>query len=172
MDLVRNKMKARKVELRNSKKKGKFCWRRIKESHWNWRRLKLSPLDWWRSYDKKRWKSRSFGLVSFRSEVLRFRWKKRIPRTFIHALEAFENISHSIVPQRYNFIMPVHYYCTNEFCLAIKWDHIVIIIIGSVSLFLGRHSLMAGLRILFHFFDVLSSCHLPVYFFRHLLKRT
>merc|ERR1712016_244503 len=31
--------------------------------------------------------------------------------------------------------MPVHYYCTNEFCLAIKWDHIVIIIIGSVSLF-------------------------------------
>jgi len=46
------------------------------------------------------------------------------------------------------------------------------IIIGSVSLFLGRHSLMAGLRILFHFFDVLSSCHLPVYFFRHLLKRT
>ena len=46
------------------------------------------------------------------------------------------------------------------------------IIIGSVSLFLGRHSLMAGLRILFHFFGVLSSCHLPVYFFRHLLKRT
>ena len=31
--------------------------------------------------------------------------------------------------------MPVHYYYTNEFCLAIKWGHLVVIIIDSVSLF-------------------------------------
>ena len=67
--------------------------------------------------------------------MLRLLWKKRIPRTFIYALETSGSISHSIVPQRYNFIMPVHYYYTNEFCLAIKWGHLVVIIIDSVSLF-------------------------------------
>ena len=77
--------------------------------------------------------------MSSKSGVLRFRWNKRIPRTFIHVLEAFENISRLIVSQRYNIIMPLHYYCTNEFCLAIKWDHVVIVI-GNVSFFFPIHT--------------------------------
>ena len=79
---------------------------------------------------------------------------KRVPRTFIYALETFGSISHLIVPQRYNFIMPVHYYCTNEFCLAIKWDHIVIIIIGSVSLFFSYPFLVISNKMKEIFFNI------------------
>ena len=58
--------------------------------------------------------------------------------------------------------------------MAISWSYVVqtFDFCGknlSYPLFLGRHSLMADLRIPIHLFDIISSWHLPVIFFRQSL---